>query len=483
MCIAGVFGGKDSGVSNETKSIFLESAYFSPVYIRKTSQFHGLKTDASFRYERGTDPEITLYALKKAALLIKQIAGGEISSDIIDIYPHKIEDFKISVSYNKINNLIGKEIAQDKVISILKGLNIKIVSNEGGKLDLIVPSYKVDVRREADIVEEILRIYGYNNIELSNSLQASYLADFPERDKVKFIKTLSSVLTSKGFFETITNSLTSSAYPTSTTGSQESVKVLNALSEGLDVLRTNLLFSGLEVIAHNINRRNKDLKLFEFGKTYFEKDLKYLENERLSLLITGDKYSENWQNKSEPVDLFYLKQTLSEILTKVGILNYTIRDSDNPFFSSAITIEKNSKEIVTFGQVKSAILKSFSIKQDVFYADFDFEYLFKNSGKGINFNEIAKYPEVRRDLSIVMDKNVTFDQIKALAIKQEKRLIKDINVFDIYEGDKIEKGKKSYSVSFTLQDFEQTLTDKVIDKTMQNLINAFEKELGGIIRK
>jgi phenylalanyl-tRNA synthetase beta chain len=485
MCIAGVFGGKTSGVTENTKSIFLESAYFSADYIRKTAMHHGLKTDASFRFERGTDPNMPLYALKKAALLIKEIAGGTISSSPLDIYPVKIENFKIETSYKKIDRLIGKKIEPSLIKEILFNLDIKVTSEIDSNLTLSVPPYRVDVRREADIVEEIIRIYGYDNIETTERLSTSYLADFPQKDKDKLQTLISHLLASRGFSEIITNSLSKASYAEALNSEEkEKVEVLNKLSEELGVLRNSLLFTGLEVLVYNINRKQKDLKLFEFGKTYHKKEAgKYLEKNHLALYLTGNANTETWLTPSVNIDFYYIKSIISDVLLKLNIKDIQLETLNDAVFKTGVSIKKNEKPIVTFGLIQDKAAKLMDIKQETWYADFDMDLLLKLYKKDIVFDEISKYPEVRRDLSLVLDKKVTFSEISKLALQTEKKLLKDINVFDVYEGENIGPDKKSYSISFILQDIEQTLTDKTIDKIMEKLMGSFEKELGAVIRK
>lgn len=483
MCIAGVFGGKDSGVSAHTTSIFLESAYFSADSVRKTSLTHGLKTDASFRYERGTDPNMPMIALKKAAIMLKEIAGGVISSVPIDMYPTPILSFTVHTSYDRINKLIGKKIEQDFVNKTLKALEIEIVAITDGELTLSVPPYRVDVQREADITEEILRMYGYDNIELSTHLQAGYVAPFAENNSDKIQKIISDLLVGNGYFEIITNSLTKSSYAATMSLSETDVKILNPLSETLDVMRQSLVFSGLEVVLHNINRRQKDLKLYEFGKTYHLVEGKYVEKRKLAIYLTGSAAQENWKDKNKDVSFHDLKGAVSNILSKLGINKFESNNTEQLPLQYGIELIARQKTLVKMGALSKNILKTADLKQEVFYAEFDLELLEKLYSNKVVYQEIAKFPEVRRDLSIVIDKHISFDQIKSLATKQERQLLKEVSVFDVYEGDKITEGKKSYSVSFLLQNTEQTLTDEVIDKAMNKLINSFEQELGAVIRR
>jgi phenylalanyl-tRNA synthetase beta chain len=485
MCIAGVFGGKTSGVTEQTKSIFLESAYFSSDYVRKTAMHHGLKTDASFRFERGTDPNMPLYALKKAALLIKEVAGGTISSAPLDIYPEKIENFKVETSYKNIDRLIGKKIEHLTIKEILSNLDIEVKSEKDDALELSVPPYRVDVRRGADIIEEIIRIYGYDNIETTERLSTSYLADFPQKDRDQLQSLISHLLASRGFSEIITNSLTKASYAEALKiEEKEKVEVLNKLSEDLGVLRNSLLFSGMEVLVYNINRKQKDLKLFEFGKTYHKKEAgKYIEKNHLGLYITGNKTTETWLSPSENIDFYYVKSIVSDLLLKLNITDLKIEPLNDLIFKTGVSIKKNDKTILTFGSIQDKLTRLMDIKQEAWYADVDMDALLKLYKKDLVFEEISKYPEVRRDLSLVLDKKIPFDQISKLALQTERKLLKNINVFDVYEGENIGKDKKSYSISFILQDNEQTLTDKTIDKIMDKLMGAFEKELGAVIRK
>ncbi|QHT69812.1 phenylalanine--tRNA ligase subunit beta [Rhodocytophaga rosea] len=485
MCIAGVFGGITSGVTSETKAIFLESACFSPAYIRRTSQYHGLKTDASFRFERGTDPNNTVYALKRAALLIQEVAGGEITSDIVDIYPQPVGEREIPMLYKHIDRLIGKSIERPAIQTILANLDIQIQNEDETGFTAIVPAYRVDVLREADVIEEILRIYGYDNIELPPYQYSSFLAEFPVTDKNKLQAKISSLLADNGFYEIITNSLTKQAYTQkfNAVASGQDIEILNKLSEDLGVLRQTLLFSGMEVLAYNLNRRQKELKLFEFGTIYYKQEGKYIEKQRLALVLAGDKQAESWLEKTKPVDFHVLASAVQKILHRMNVKKFDSSETKHPVFSYGLTFTLNGKELVNFGLVQSNASKFMEIKSPVWYADFDWEYLLKQYNASLAAEEIAKFPEVRRDLSLVIDKNVSFKQIRQLATAQERRLLKSVNVFDVYEGENIGKDKKSYSVSFILQDEQATLTDQIIDRTMQKLIGTFEKELNAVIRK
>jgi len=490
MCIGGVFGGIKSGVSQQTNAIFLESACFSPQYIRKTGMHHGLKTDASFRFERGTDPNLTVYALKRAALLIKQVAGGTISSEIVDIYPTKIQNKIIEIKDKNVKRLIGKALHRNEIFSILKNLDIKVSDKSDDGFIVSVPPYRVDVTQEADVVEEILRIYGFNNIELSEIAGTDYLASFPEKDADKFKKSVGEMLVANGFYEILTNSLTNAAYQQKHKLSFEGepVEILNKLSEEQGILRQTMLFTGLEVCSYNINRRQKDLKLFEFGNIYWkvvaeQAKNKYQEEGRLAIYLTGSFESENWQSKTRAVTYYDLAQQVAHVLQRASIENIIQEQLNDPLFDYGMRILKGTKEIGKLGKVKTALVKDFGIKQEIFYADLSTALLFKAANPKFVVQEVPKFPEVRRDLSLVLDKKVTFSEIKELVLATEKRLIKDIISFDVYEGDKIPEGKKAYALGFTLLDENKTLTDEEIDKTMNRLMIAFEGKMGALIRK
>ncbi|TAF73712.1 MAG: phenylalanine--tRNA ligase subunit beta [Bacteroidetes bacterium] len=489
MCLAGVFGGLHSGVSESTTSIFLESAYFHPDNIRKTSQYHGLKTDSSFRFERGTDPNMVIFALKRAALLIKEIAGGEISSDIIDVYPDKIENFAFQVSYQNIRNLIGVDISQTKIFSILDALEISSFNESKEGFWVSVPPYRVDVQREADIIEEIVRIYGFNNIPSSDNLGSTFLSNFPQITRENVINSIANLLSANGFNEIMTNSLTRSEYAASIEDldAKQSVEILNKLSPELGVMRQSMLFSGLESVLYNINRKQKNLKFYEFGNVYRKKaegnEVKdFEETAHLALFITGNAAQESWKQKSAQANFHDLAEAIQKVLFQVNISGYQTKNEAGSVFLQGLAFEKNTKTLVRFGQIKSKLTKIVDIKQPVFYAEFNMDVLYKMVSSKLIFNEIAKFPEVRRDLSLVIDKKITFEEIEKVALKTEKKILKEINVFDIYEGEKLGANKKSYSVSFNLLDSEQTLSDKQIETTMNRLIDAFEKELGALIR-
>lgn len=485
MAIAGVFGGQKSGIKPTTTNLFLEVAYFSPVWVRRTATFHGLKTDASFRYERGTDPNMPPFAIRLAAVLMQELAGGEIMGGQIDVYPNPIENFKFSVKHKNINRLLGKNLDDRLIHKILQSLDIQVLSDDGKEMAVSVPPYRVDVTREADVVEEILRIYGFGSIELSENLQTDYLSSFPEKDVDKLQFKIIELLAGNGFNEIQTLSITKPAYNQALTATAKGKEVvlLNPLSEELSVMRQSLLLTGMESVAYNINRRQKDLKLFEFGRSYYKKEDKYKESKHLGLWLTGNRQSESWASPSTPVAYHDLALAVQKVLKAMRVSNFDTQEADASIFQYGLTYLVNKKPIVSLGLVKSSLAKLADVKQSVFYADFDWEYLLKQYSEKIAFAGIPKFPEVRRDLSLVIDSAVNFEQISAIASKTERNLLQSVNLFDVYAGEKLGENKKSYSVSFTLLDKEKTLTDEVIDKSMQRLIAAYEKDLGAVIRK
>ncbi|SDD24952.1 phenylalanyl-tRNA synthetase beta subunit [Algoriphagus faecimaris] len=484
MCIGGIFGGKGSGVSDETTSIFLESAYFSPDVIRKGAQFHGLKTDASFRFERGTDPNMPVYALKKAVKLLQEIAGGKVSSEIIDLYPNPVADFEIEVEYGHINRLIGKKIEPSQVKSILEGLDIRVENQTELGFKAIVKPYRVDVIREADIIEEVLRIYGFQQVELSENLKTDYLAEHPLKDLNKLQYRLSELLGAQGYQEMITNSLTKPSYVEKSgfLDSMLNVEIYNKLSEDLGVMRQTLLFSGLEVLAHNINRRQTDLKFFEFGTIYQKGEEGYQEGRRLAIFHSGNRSAESWIEPAKPFGFADLYATVEQILEKLNIQIGEVEMMESSPFAYGLSLKLGTKQLGVIGLVDEKLLKLAEVRQEVWYADLDWDLLCKKASGLKRYQEISKFPEVRRDLSLVLDKSVSYDQVKQIAIKAGGKLLQRVGVFDVYQGDKIEEGKKAYALSFYLQDQENTLTDKVIDKTMSKLINGFQNEVGALIR-
>ncbi len=494
MCIGGVFGGIDSGVKNSTKNIFLESACFDPVFIRKTARRHGLNTDASFRFERGTDPNGVIYALKRAALLIKEIAGGTISSDIVDIYPEPVEDFKVNISYANVTRLIGKDLGAEQIKNILLSLEIKIANETETGLSLLVPPYRVDVKREADVIEEILRIYGYNNIEIPTQVNSSLqTAEKPDPNRVREL--VAEMLTAQGFNEIWSNSLTKVSYYEGLKDYNEAqtVKMLNPLSADLNGMRQTLLFGGLESISYNTNRQNKNLKLYEFGNCYFYKgtELKdkpannYWEENQLGLFITGNKETESWAEKEETTSFYELKTYAENILNRLGIdIEKTqVTETKIELFAEGLTYTFNNKTILELGIVANIFLKMFDIENPVYYADFNWDNVFFQHKKHkVIFEELPKFPAVRRDLALLIDKSVKFQQIKESASKVERQILSSVDLFDVYEGKGVPTGKKSYAISFILRDDQRTLKDKQIDKTMQKLITAFGREFGAELR-
>ena len=483
LCLAGVFGGKNSGVTETTNTIFLESAYFNPVSIRKSAKRHGLNTDASFRFERGIDSTITEYALKRAAMLILEIAGGEITSDIVDIYPKKLEDFPVFLNFDKTTKLIGQELPKEAIKKILASLDIKINSISDAGLGLIIPSYRVDVQRDVDVIEEILRVYGYNNINFTKKLNAT-VSNSARTEDYKVQNIVATQLNSLGFHEMMANSLTTPEYVKLSDMLKEEFNVimLNPLSNDLSAMRQSLLFSGLEAVSYNINRRNTDLKLFEFGKSYHKLPSGYEENKHLTLFTTGNRIGETWTTAQKPSDFFLFKGYVSAVLSRIGIQKLVSAPLVSDVFAEGMAVNYGNETLVEFGTVKKSILKHFDIKQEVFYADFNWNLILKSLSNKIKFTDIPKYPEVRRDLSLMVDKAVAFESIYSIARQTEKSLLKDINLFDVYEGKNLPEGKKSYAVSFTIQDSSKTLTEEQIDKIMKKLQKNFETELGASLR-
>jgi len=493
MCIAGVFGGIKSGVTEATKNIFLESAYFNPVTIRKTARRHVLNTDASFRFERGADPERTVWALQRAILLIKEIAGGKISSDVRDVYPNKINRTKIEVSYKNIARLIGKQIDTGIINKILNLLDMSILNEAGDTLTLEIPLYRVDVHREADVVEEILRIYGYNNVEIDNHVNSTlYYADKPDREKLQNI--IADMLTANGYAEIMCNSLNpASFYETSDFDRDKLVLLANPLSSDLNAMRQSLLFGGLSSVAWNINRQNPDLKLYEFGNCYSYKKSgrpvpdvdDYVEKRSLDIFISGNRGRQQWNYKTTPSDFYNIKSVVEMVLTRMGMQTGDLQtgESGKKYFSESVTFSNGNKLIAEAGKISKEYLEKFDIGQSVYYAHIDWDLLLvlvKNHS--VSYRELPKYPWVRRDLALLLDKGVKFGQIREIAFRTEKHILRDVDLFDVYESDTLGQNKKSYAVSFIMRDDLRTLTDKAIEKTMNNLITAFQKELNAVIR-
>ncbi len=500
MCIAGVFGGLDSGVTEATTDIFLESACFNPTRVRRTARRHGLSTDASFRYERGLDPNAAMYALKLAAIMVKELAGGKICGEPVDIYTFKAEPYKVTLSYDYLNGLVGKVIPQETVDNILRSLEIEIVGRNGNEVELRVPNYRVDVQRPCDVVEDVLRIYGYNNVEIGTTVHSSLQLKTPIDAADDLQKLVSEQLTALGFNEILNNSLTAEGYYTDLNcyPANHCVKLLNPLSTDLNVMRQTLLFGGLESIAHNVNRKAVDLAFYEFGNVYFlnpeasstvETPLApYSEASHLALWLTGNSRQANWARPAEEVTFFDLKAHVANIFARLGIDTKEIAlekaDGSNNIFSSALTIKTRSgKQLGEMGMVAKALLHKADIKQPVFYAQLDWDALVKLAlKKKVQFTPLPKTQPVKRDLALLVDKSVTMARIEAIVRESERKLLRDITLFDVYEGKNLPEGKKSYAISIMLQDDEKTLQDKQIDATMNKIIANLVKQTGAELR-
>ncbi|MCI0921805.1 phenylalanine--tRNA ligase subunit beta [Sphingobacterium rhinopitheci] len=479
MCIAGVFGGEYSGVSDGTTNIFLESAYFNSVSVRKTAKRHTLKTDSSFRFERGTDPNMPLFALKRASLLIQEVAGGTVSSMVTDIYPNPVSPFAFEVSYTRVQRLIGKEIPAEEIKAIILALGIAIVKEDGDIIEVEVPAYKVDVTREVDVIEEVLRIYGYNNIELKSQILAS-LNTQEKPDKEVVLNQVADLLIGNGYREILSNSLTKGAY---VEDEATAVKLLNPLSSDLDTMRQNMVYSVLTAIEYNQKRKSGDFKVFEYGKTYFLKEEGYEEKQRFALGIAGKITAEQWNTTANTVNFYNLKAAVDTIIKRLKIDNLQIVETTNPHLSYGLDYLKGQKVIVSLGAVASEALKKVDVDGQVFFAEFDWDLVIKTIRKNsIKFKEVSKFPAVRRDLALLIDDAVTFEQLKNVALKTDRKLLKSVNIFDVYKGDKLPEGKKSYALSFVIQDEEKTLNDKQIDTIIQKLIINFERETGAEVR-
>ncbi len=484
LCLAGVMGGKESAVTEKTTSIFLESAYFNADFVRKTSLKHGLKSDSSYRFERGTDPNMVKKGLLKACSLIEELTGGNAVGEIIEHYPTAIENFKFEINIQKVLELIGVEIEHNTVKKILNSLDIKILQENGLFWSLEVPSYRIDVQREADIAEEILRIFGFENVPISKNLKAQFLAS-NNNSKDETIHTVAELLASNGFYEITTNSLTKPQYAEwiEGLGNENSVFILNKLSEEHEVMRQSLLFSGLEVVKRNLNRKVENQKIFEFGKTYHKVGSKYIEKNVLGIWMTGNNNEESWLEKNITIQFHNLSSIVLSILEKTGVDFKNQIKTTASYLSGGLDLNLRKENIAKIGAIKGQLLQKIEIDQVVFYAEIDFDVLLSQINCKLVVEELSKYPEVRRDLSIVLDQNVSFDEVRKLTDTIEKTLIKSINVFDIYSGENLEKGKKSYSVSYILSDSESTLKDSVIDGLMNRLIDAYESKLNAVIRR
>ncbi|MDA7803243.1 phenylalanine--tRNA ligase subunit beta [Crocinitomix sp.] len=486
MCMAGVFGGLHSGVKNATTAIFLEAAYFNPVSIRKSAKRQGLNTDSSFRFERGVDPNTIIESRNRAINLILEIAGGNLGK-VYDNYPEKIEDFEVEFNFDRCRKLCGVAINDDVILTILRELDIEVISNSAGNAVLRVPPYRVDVQREADVIEEVLRIYGFNNIPLPEKLNTSIT--YQNRPNAEKIYTVTAnLLADNGFSEIMNNSLTSSAnwdkIKSETLKSQEDIHLLNPLSNELDVMRQTMLFGGLKSIEYNQNRQNRDLKLFEFGSVYKKVDGKYIERKKLAIWICGLKEAENWTNASEKSNFHTLKGAVEGVFVKLGI-NKAPRNSaiDHDLLADGYSISIANKNIATIGWVKPEVLREFGVKNTVYYAEFEWDTVIEISVMNkINFQIIPKTQFVRRDFSLLLDDSITFDSIQAIAKKVDRKILKEVGLFDVYEGKNLEKGKKSYAVSFIFQDNEKTLKDKQIDNIMSKIRKNVERELGAELR-
>lgn len=495
MCIAGVFGGLDSGISDTTTDVFIESAYFNPVWVRKTAKRFGLNTDASFRFERGIDPNIQLYALKRAVLLMKELAGGEISSDVADIYPAPIADFRFDVSLKRINALIGKEIPEATVRTIIAALDVKVIAEKDDILTVDVPPYRVDVQREADLIEDILRIYGYNNVEVPAHV-SSALSYAPKPDKNRLVNITADFLTANGFTEIMSNSLTKASYYDGLQAykAENCVKIMNPLSADLNVMRQTLLFNTMEAVQLNVNHRNGDLKLYEFGNCYcYNEALRtddnhlapYSEGYRLAIAVTGLAELQSWNEKPAQASFFTLRAIAEKMLRRFGIDIYALKTDSlsSDLFADALTMSLNGKELLQIGAVSSKIRRAFDVKNDVFFMEMNFDVLVKSTKKHkITAEPLSKFPEVRRDLALLVDKKVSFSTLRDIAFATERKLLKSVSLFDVYEGDKLPEGKKSYALNFVLEDKTQTLNDKTIERVMANLTTQFERQSGAQVR-
>ncbi len=494
MCIAGVFGGIKSGVTSATRNIFLESAHFNAVSIRKTSKRHSLQTDASFRFERGTDPNITAWALKRAAILMKELAGGKISSGIIDVYPEKIRNATTEVSFTNIDRLIGKKIGRETIIRILGLLDFKILREDNDTMLLEVPAYRVDVKLEADVIEEILRIYGYNNVEINNHVNST-LTYIEKPDLEKAVNTVSDLLSANGFAEIMCNSLNPAAWYEGNNDfdTNQLVTLANPLSSDLNAMRQSLLYGGLSSVIWNINRQCYDLKLYEFGNCYFKTGHgspvpsvdDYTERKSLDIFITGKTGKESWNHKTSPTDFFHIKSATEMIFSRLGIdtVLFANGESQKKYFAESITYVLNNKVLAETGKLSKSMLTRFDIGQDVFYSHIEWDQVtMLIGGKAITYTELPKYPAVRRDMAMLLDRGTRFGRIRDIAFLTEKNVLRDVSLFDVYESDNLGANKKSYAVSFILRDDLRTLTDKNIDKVMNNLRLAFENELGAKIR-
>ena len=496
MCIAGVYGGMDSGISDETVNVFIESAYFHPVWVRKTAKRFGINTDASFRFERGVDPNIQVFALKRAAMLMQELAGGKITSEIIDINPNPAKHFEFEFSLDRARKLIGKDIPEDTILTILGNLDVEVRGREGDVLQVAVPPYRVDVQREADLIEDVLRVYGYNNVEISDHVNST-LSYAPKPDKSRLQNMASDYLSANGFTEIMSNSLTKSSYyeGCSSYPAERCVRILNPLSQDLNVMRQTLLFNALEAVELNVNRRNGNLKMYEVGNCYAyaaekaseENTLaKYEESFRIGITVTGLATQLSWNSKAETSSFFTLRAAVERLLKRFGVDIYSLQceSLESDLYADAIVFKQGPKEVLRMGVVSPIVRKKFDIKQEVYFAEIDFDQLIKMTKKAkVQFKELSKFPEVKRDLALLVNKGITFSQLRSIAFATEKKLLKSVSLFDVYEGDKLPEGKKSYALSFILEDKNQTLTDKQIERTMANIQAQLEQKCGAEVRK
>ena len=497
MCIAGVFGGKGSGTYETTKNVVLESAYFHPTWIRKSARRHGLSTDASFRFERGVDPNGTIYALQQAAILCKELAGGKVSMEIVDVYPEKMENAVVDLSYQYVHGLVGKEIPTDKIKAICESLEMKVLEETAEGLKLEIPAYRVDVTRPCDVVEDILRIYGYNNVEIPTQLKGSLVIKGDEDQKHKLANIVSEQLVGEGFNEILNNSLTKGAYYEghNAYAAENCVKIMNPLSTDLNVMRQTLLFGGLESVQHNVNRKRANLRFFEFGNVYtFDPEKAnlddpmqaYKEQYHAALWLTGKRVEGSWAHANEESSFYELSAYVENILRRIGVKPGMIvrKKSENDIFSAGLTIEnRGGKKLIEMGIITKKLLKQFGLDAPVFYAELNWTALMKVIKKNeVLYTEVPKFPAVSRDLALLVDNSVEFAQIEQIARQTEKKLLKKVELFDVYEGDKLPAGKKSYAVNFILQDEEKTMGDKQIEAIMNKLIAQLKKQLNAELR-
>lgn len=495
MCIAGVFGGQDSGIGDATTDVFIESAYFNPVWVRKTAKRFGLNTDASFRFERGIDPNMQVYAAKRAALLMKELAGGTISSDVTDVYPNPIGDFVFDLSLARVNALIGKEIPRNTVLEIIDALEVRVLAEKDGVLTVAVPPYRVDVQREADLVEDILRIYGYNNVEIPAGVRST-LSYAPRPDRNKLMNLAADYLTDNGFTEIMSNSLTKAVYYEGLESykPERCVRILNPLSADLNVMRQTLLFNMLEAVALNANRRNGDLKLYEFGNCYYYDAQKrtddapltaYSEQYRLSIAVTGTATPASWNARPVAASFFTLRAVAEKLLRRFGVDIYALKTEPlhSDLFGEGLSMALNGKELLQIGVVGAKVRRQLDVKQEVYYLEMNFDALVKATKKHrITVEELSKFPEVKRDLALLVDKSVTFAALREVALATERKLLKSVSLFDVYEGDKLPADKKSYALSFVLEDKTRTLDERTIERVMANLTAQFEQKCGAQVR-